>query len=49
MAYGKIEIQMITHGYQDFLDLGVFQNVMSKLVRYGIFKDRHDILMICKY
>jgi hypothetical protein len=33
MAYGKIEIQMITHGYQDFLDLGVFQNVMSKLVQ----------------
>jgi hypothetical protein len=33
MAYGKIKIQTLTHGYQDCLDPDVFQNVMSKLVQ----------------
>jgi hypothetical protein len=30
---GKIQIQTLTHGYQDFLVPDVFQNVMSKLVQ----------------
>jgi hypothetical protein len=30
---GKIQIQMLTHGYQDFLDPDIFQNVMFKLVQ----------------
>jgi hypothetical protein len=29
----KIQIQTITHGYQDCLVSDVFQNVMSKLVQ----------------
>jgi hypothetical protein len=29
----KIQIQTLTHGYQDFLFPDVFQNVMSKLVQ----------------
>jgi hypothetical protein len=29
----KIQIQTITHGYQDCLDPDVFQNIMSKLVQ----------------
>jgi hypothetical protein len=29
----KTQIQTLTHGYQDCLDLDVFQNVMSKLVQ----------------
>jgi hypothetical protein len=29
---GKIQIQTLTHGYQDFLVPDVFQNVMSELV-----------------
>jgi hypothetical protein len=33
MAYGKIQIQTLTHGYQDCLDPDVFQNIMSKLVQ----------------
>jgi hypothetical protein len=33
MAYGKIQIQIITHGYQDCLVPDVFQNVISKLVQ----------------
>jgi hypothetical protein len=33
MAHGKIQIQTLTHGYQDCLDSDVFQNVMSKLVQ----------------
>jgi predicted thioredoxin/glutaredoxin len=33
MAYGKIQIQTLTHGYQDWQDPDVFQNVMSKLVQ----------------
>jgi hypothetical protein len=33
MAYGKIQIQTLTHGYQDCLVLDIFQNVMSKLVQ----------------
>jgi hypothetical protein len=46
MAHGKIQIQTLTHGYQDFLNPDVFQNVMSKLVQdmeysktYRSFKD----------
>jgi hypothetical protein len=30
---GKIQIQTLTHGYQDCLVPDVFQNVMSKLVQ----------------
>jgi hypothetical protein len=30
---GKIQIQMLTHGYQDCLIPDVFQNIMSKLVQ----------------
>jgi hypothetical protein len=33
MAHRKIQIQMLTHGYQDFLIPDLFQNVMSKLVQ----------------
>jgi hypothetical protein len=33
MAHGKIQIQTLTHGYQDCLNPDVFQNVMSKLVQ----------------
>jgi hypothetical protein len=33
MVHGKIQIQTLTHGYQDCLDPVVFQNVMSKLVQ----------------
>jgi hypothetical protein len=33
MAYKKIQIQTLTHGYQDCLDPDVFQNVMTKLVQ----------------
>jgi hypothetical protein len=33
MEYGKIQIQTLTHGYQDCLVPDVFQNVMSKLVQ----------------
>jgi hypothetical protein len=33
MYYGKIQIQTLTHGYQDCLVPDVFQNVMSKLVQ----------------
>jgi hypothetical protein len=33
MAHRKIQIQTLTHGYQDRLDPDVFQNVMSKLVQ----------------
>jgi hypothetical protein len=33
MAHKKIQIQAITHGYQDCLDPDVFQNVMSKLLQ----------------
>jgi hypothetical protein len=32
MVNGKIQIQTLTHGYQDFLVPDVFQNIMSKLV-----------------
>jgi hypothetical protein len=32
MAHGKIQIQTLTHGYQDCLVPDVFQNVMSKRV-----------------
>jgi hypothetical protein len=30
---GKIQIKMLTNGYQDCLDADNFQNVMSKLVQ----------------
>jgi hypothetical protein len=33
MAHGKVQIQTLIHGYQDFLVPDVFQNVMSKLVQ----------------
>jgi hypothetical protein len=33
MEYGKIQIQTLTHGYQDCRVPDVFQNVMSKLVQ----------------
>jgi hypothetical protein len=33
MTHGKIKIQTLTHGYQDFPDPDVFQNSMSKLVQ----------------
>jgi hypothetical protein len=33
MVNGKIQIQTLTHGYQDKLVPDVFQNVMSKLVQ----------------
>jgi hypothetical protein len=33
MARGKIQIQTLTHGYQDCLDPDDFQNIMSKLVQ----------------
>jgi hypothetical protein len=33
VEHGKIQIVTLTHGYQDRLDLDVFQNVMSKLVQ----------------
>jgi hypothetical protein len=33
MAHGKMQIQKITHGYQDCLVSDVFQNVMPKLVQ----------------
>jgi hypothetical protein len=32
MVHGEIQIQTLTHGYQDCLVPDVFQNVMSKLV-----------------
>jgi hypothetical protein len=33
MVNGKIQIQTLTHGYQDCMIPDVFQNVMSKLVQ----------------
>jgi hypothetical protein len=33
MAHGKIQIQTLTHGYQDCLVPDVFQNVMFNLVQ----------------
>jgi hypothetical protein len=33
MADGKIQIQTLTHGYQDYLVPDVFQNVISKFVQ----------------
>jgi hypothetical protein len=33
IADEKIQIQTHTHGYQDWLDPDVFQNVISKLVQ----------------
>jgi hypothetical protein len=50
MAHGKIKIQIqtLTHGYQDCLVPDVFQNVMSKLVQdMEYVKTYLVILMIC--
>jgi hypothetical protein len=33
MCHGKIQIQKLTHGYQDCLVPDVFQNFISKLVQ----------------
>jgi hypothetical protein len=48
MEYGKIQIQTLTHGYQDCLVPDFFQNVMSKLAQdleyIKIFLD--DLLII---
>jgi hypothetical protein len=33
MAHKKIQIQTLTHGYQDCLVPDVFQNIMSKFVQ----------------
>jgi hypothetical protein len=33
MPYGKIQIQTLTHGYQECLVPDIFQNVLSKLVQ----------------
>jgi hypothetical protein len=33
MMYEKVQVKTLTHGYHDFLDPDVFQNVMSKLVQ----------------
>jgi hypothetical protein len=33
MAHEKMQLQTLTHGYQDYLDPDVFQNVMSQLVQ----------------
>jgi hypothetical protein len=33
MAHGKIQIQTLTHGYQDCLVPDAFQNLISKLVQ----------------
>jgi hypothetical protein len=47
MAHRKIQIQTLTHGYQDCLDPDVFQNVMSKLVQdMEYFKTYRDDLLI---
>jgi hypothetical protein len=47
MAYGKIQIQTLTHGYQDCLVPDVFQNVISKLVQgMEYFKAYLDDLII---
>jgi hypothetical protein len=49
MAYDKIQIQTLTHGYQDFLVPDVFQNVMSKLVQdMEYVKTYLDDLLILK-
>jgi hypothetical protein len=43
----EIQIQTLTHGYQDFLVSDVFQNVMSKLVQdMEYIKTYHDDLLI---
>jgi hypothetical protein len=50
MAYGKIQMQTLTHGYQDCLDPDVFQNVMSKLVQdMEYIKTYLDDLLIITY
>jgi hypothetical protein len=54
MGHGKIQIQALTHGYQDCLDPDVFQNVMSKLVQVMEYVQTSilsylDDLLILKY
>jgi hypothetical protein len=52
MAYGKIQIQTLTHGYQDCLVPDVFQNIMSKLVQDMEYVKRlsylDDLLILTK-
>jgi hypothetical protein len=50
MANGKIQIQTLTHGYQDCLHPDVFQNVMSKLVQDMEFVKTYldDLLILTK-
>jgi hypothetical protein len=44
---GKIQIQTLNHGYQDYLVPDVFQNFMSKLVQdMEYFKTYLDDLLI---
>jgi hypothetical protein len=33
ISIGKIQVQMLTHGYQGFLVPDIFQNIMSKLAQ----------------
>jgi hypothetical protein len=47
MAKGKIQIQMLTHGYQDCLVPDVFENIMSKLVQDMEYAKTYlDVLLI---
>jgi hypothetical protein len=49
MAHGKIQIQTLTHGYQDCLDPDIFQNFMTKLVQdMEYVKTYLDDLLILK-
>jgi hypothetical protein len=48
MAHGIIQIQTLTHGYQDYLVSDVFQNVMYKLVQDTEYVKTYldDLLML---
>jgi hypothetical protein len=47
MAHRKLQIQTLTHGYQDSLIPDVFQNFMSKLIQdMEYFKTYLDDLLI---
>jgi hypothetical protein len=35
-SHGEIQIQTLTHGYQDCLDFDLFQSVISKLVQFMV-------------
>jgi hypothetical protein len=37
MAYGKMQIQMLTHGYHDFQVPDVFQHAILKLVQDMVY------------